>query len=181
GPDDAGCWSRPGVALVHRRLAVIDPTPSARQPMANDSGTIQVAFNGEIYNFRELRNELERGGARFRTHSDTEVIVRGYERWGDDVLTRVNGMFAIAIWDEAQQRALLARDRLGEKPLYYYADAKQFCFASEIKGLLVVPGVPREADPDAIDQYLTYQYVPGPATAFRGIYRVPPAHRVVVT
>src|SRR5262245_36954924 len=83
GPDDAGCWSRPGVALVHRRLAVIDPTPSARQPMANDSGTIQVAFNGEIYNFRELRNELERGGARFRTHSDTEVIVRGYERWGD--------------------------------------------------------------------------------------------------
>jgi asparagine synthase (glutamine-hydrolysing) len=189
GPDDAGFYEsiyrlrppyepQPGIALGHRRLAVID-IEGGNQPMSNEEGTIWVVFNGEIYNFAALRNRLEGSGHKFRTRCDTETIVHLYEDEGLDCVTHLNGMFAMAIWDAGRRRLVLARDRLGQKPLVYRHDAGRLLFASQLKSLLEVPDVPRELDPSSLDEYLTYQYVPHPNTIFRGIGKLPPGHCAV--
>ena len=147
--------------------------------MSNEDGTVWAVFNGEIYNFRELRRRLEGSGHRFRTAGDTETIVHLYEDEGPDFARHLWGMFAIAIWDSRHRQLVLARDRLGKKPLVYRLESDRLLFASELKCLLAVPGVPREVDPGAIDEYLTYQYVPHPNTIFRGIRKLPPAHYAV--
>jgi len=163
----------PGVALGHRRLAVIDPA-GGRQPIGNEDGSVQAVVNGEIYNFRELRRRMESAGHRFRTQCDAEVIVHLYEDEGPAFLDHLNGMFALALWDAKRRRLLLARDRLGKKPLVYRVEPGRLLFASELKAILQVPGMPREVDPVALDEYLTYQYVPHPRTIFRGIFKLPP-------
>jgi len=189
GPDDEGQYrsgfqlrpgrdAMPGVALGHRRLAVID-LAGGHQPLANEDETVWLVVNGEIYNYRELRHRLEGAGHRFRTNSDSEVIVHLYEDEGPNMLAHLDGMFALAVWDARQGQLLLARDRLGQKPLVYRHEANRLLFASELKSLLEVPGVPREIDPRALDEYLTYQYVPYPRTILRGIAKVPPAHYLV--
>ena len=180
GPDAQQVFNGPGVGLAHARLAIIDLSTNANQPMPNDDGKIQLIFNGEIYNFQQLRRELEQLGHRFKTHSDTEVIIRSYEAWGVDMVKRLRGMFAIALWDETNDRLVIYRDRVGKKPLCYGIFDGTFVFASEIKGILAWPGVPREPNIDAINDYLTYQYVPSPATAFQDIFKLPPAHVLVV-
>jgi asparagine synthase (glutamine-hydrolysing) len=179
GPDDQGIHVDGGVALGQRRLSIIDLS-GGRQPMGNEDGSIWVTFNGEIYNFQDLRPELERQGHRFATSSDTEVILHAYEQHGVDCLTRFRGMFAFAIWDGPRKRLLLARDRVGKKPLFYTEAAGQFIFGSELQGLLVHPGVSRAPDTEAIDDYLTYGYIPAPRTAFQGIFKIPPGHYLVL-
>ncbi len=144
--------------------------------MSNEDDTVWVVFNGEIYNFHELRRRLEGTGHRFRTQSDTEVLVHLYEDEGPNFLAYLNGMFALALWDAKQRQLLLARDRLGKKPLVYRHEPGRLLFASELKAILQAPGVPREVDPQAVDEYLTYQYVPHPRTVFRGIAKLPPGH-----
>jgi asparagine synthase (glutamine-hydrolysing) len=178
GPDDEGTHCAPGVALGHRRLAIID-VAGGRQPMSNEDGSVWIVFNGEIYNFRELRRRLEGKGHRFKTRSDTETIVHLYEDEGLEFAQHLNGMFALAIWDASRRQLVLARDRLGEKPLVYRLEPGRLLFASELKSLLEVPGIPRELDPQALDAYLTYQYVPHPQTIYRGICKLPPAHVAV--
>jgi asparagine synthase (glutamine-hydrolysing) len=185
GPDDSGSYvsqlhreggvgAVPGVALGHRRLSIID-VAGGHQPLSNEDGSVWITFNGEIYNHRELRKRLEGSGHQFRTHSDTEVIVHLYEDEGLDFLEHLNGMFALAVWDTRARRLIVARDRLGEKPLYYRVEPERFLFASELKSLLEVPNTPRELDPHALDEYLTYQYVPHPQTILRGFAKLPPA------
>lgn len=167
-----------GVALGHRRLSIID-LAGGKQPLSNEDGSVWVTFNGEIYNFRSLRKRLEGSGHHFRTGSDTETLVHLYEDEGVDFLRHLEGMFALAIWDARQRQLVLARDRLGKKPLVYRVEPDRLLFASELKAILQVPGVPREIDPNALDEYLTYQYVPHPNTIFRGIRKLPPAHYAV--
>ena len=189
GPDDEGTYlseyclrppyeAMPGVALGFRRLSIID-LQGGGQPMANEDGRVWVVFNGEIYNYPSLRRRLEGAGHTFRTQSDTETIVHLYEEVGLECFGHLNGMFAIAIWDAPQRRLVLARDRLGKKPLLYRREPHRLLFASELKSLLEVPGVPRAIDPAAVDQYLTYQYVPHPGTIFKGICKLPPGHLAV--
>lgn len=175
GPDGAGIHREPGVALGHRRLSIIDIACGA-QPLSNEDGTIWVVFNGEIYNFRDLRRQLESAGHRFRTHSDTEVLVHLYEECGPNLVDRLRGMFAFALWDSKTRTLLLARDRLGKKPLVYREETSGLRFASELKSLLTDPKVSRDIDPAALDEYLTYQYIPPPRTIFRSIRKLPPAH-----
>jgi len=148
--------------------------------MANEDRTVWLVYNGEVYNFRELRSELEARGHRFRTRSDTEVVVHAYETFGVDCVRRLRGMFAFALWDAARSRLVLARDRLGIKPLYYCEWGGRVAFASELKSLLQLSAVPREVDPEALDLYLTYGYVPSPHTAFRGVRKLPPGHVLVL-
>jgi len=189
GPDDQGQYrsefqlrpgreALPGAALGHRRLAVIGLV-GGRQPMANEDETVWMVVNGEIYNYRELRRRLEGAGHHFRSDSDSEVIVHLYEDLGPDMLAHLDGMFALAVWDARKGLLLLARDRLGKKPLVYRHEPNRLLFASELKSLLEVPGVPREIDPRALDEYFTYQYVPHPRTILRGIAKLPPAHYLV--
>lgn len=180
GPDDEGVWSDGRAGLAHARLSIIDPSPAGHQPMASADATVWISYNGEIYNFAEIRRQLIARGYPFRSRSDTEVIVNGWHAWGADIFSRLRGMFALAIWDQRSSRLVLARDRLGKKPLYYAASAEGFVFGSEIKALLPFPGVPRQADLSAIDQYLTWSYVPTPATAFLGIHKLPAAHYLVL-
>ncbi len=175
GPDGEGFWREPGVGLVHRRLAIIDLTGGA-QPLGNEDGSVQVAFNGEIYNFQELRAGLEARGHRFRTRSDTEVLVHLYEEEGERLAERLRGMFAFAIWDRARRQLLLARDRLGIKPLYVYRDAEKLLFGSELKAILAHPGVRREIDVEALEDYLAFGMVPGARAIFRNAEKLPPAH-----
>jgi len=179
GPDAQAAHVGPGVGLGHARLSIIDVSAAADQPMFDSTRKICVVFNGEIYNFQEIRRELEQRGVRFRTNSDTEVIVEGYAVWGIDVVHRFRGMFAIALYDEQKDLLVLLRDRIGKKPLYYAVRDGRLIFASEIKGILSYPGFPREADYGAIHEYLTFQYVPSPMTAFRGIQKLPPAHLLI--
>ena len=179
GPDGEGCWSEPGVVLAHRRLAVIDTSSAADQPMHDETGTVHLVFNGAIYNFRELRGELIAAGYRFRSTGDTEVIVQGYRAWGTGLFARLTGMFAIVLWDSRHRRLVAARDRFGEKPLYYAERPDALVLASEIKAILSWPGVPRQPDPEALHDYLSFSYVIGEATAFAGIRRLPPAHVMV--
>ena len=176
GPDGEGAWTNGYVGLAHRRLAIIDLRAVASQPMSNEDGSVWITFNGEIYNFRELRAELEARGHIFRTDSDTEVIVHAYEAYGRGCLDRLRGMFAFAIWDARSHTLFIARDRLGQKPLFYFIDSDRFIFASEIKAILTDPEVPIEPDPIAIDHFLALQYIPAPLTAFRGIRKLPAAH-----
>lgn len=176
GPDGGGVWVRGNIGLGHRRLSIIDLRSVAAQPMCNEDGTVWVTFNGEIYNFHELRKDLESRGHVFRTNSDTEVIVHAYEEYGKDCLSRFRGMFAFAIWDTRARTLFIARDRVGKKPLYYYYDQKQFVFASEMKALLVNPAVQTEVAPLALDQFLAFGYVPAPLSIFSGIKKLPAAH-----
>jgi asparagine synthase (glutamine-hydrolysing) len=175
GPDDEGIEVRGPVGLASRRLAIID-LAGGHQPLANEDGTVWVAFNGEIYNHRALRAELERAGHRFATHSDTEVIVHCYEQHGEAFLGRLEGMFALAIWDEPRGRLLLARDRMGQKPLFYARTAEGLLFASEIKGILAAGSLPRELDAQALSHYLSLRFVPPPRTMFAGIEKLPAGH-----
>ena len=179
GPDAAGYYHAPGIGLGHRRLSIIDLS-TGDQPLANEDGTVQVIFNGEIYNFADVRAELIARGHRFRTGSDTEIIVHGYEEWGDRCVDRFRGMFAFAVWDAARRRLLLARDRLGVKPLYYAeVPGRGIVFGSEIKSLLVDGDVPRDWRPEAIDAYLTLLYIPAPDTIYRAVHKLPPGHILV--
>jgi asparagine synthase (glutamine-hydrolysing) len=181
GPDDEGYYlpsnqnAGPSVGLGFRRLAIID-LGGGRQPMANEDESIWIVCNGEIYNYQPLRLELESKGHRFRTHSDIEVLLHLYEESGPDFLSRVNGMFALAIWDARRQTLLLARDRLGKKPLYYRHTPAQLLFGSEVKALLQHPACPRELDPRSLSKYLAYEYVPSPHCIFKGIHKLPAAH-----
>ena len=174
GPDGDGFFCDGSVGLGHRRLAIID-LATGDQPMATEDGSVVLVFNGEIYNFRELRRELEGRGATFRTTSDTEVILQAYEAWGVDCLPRLRGMFAFALWDRPRRRLFLARDRVGIKPLVYAWDGRRLLFGSEIKALLEDPGLPREIDWQALRDFLTLHYIPGPRTIFQAIRKLPPA------
>ena len=178
GPDAGGYYLDGAIGLGHRRLSIID-LATGDQPIGNEDGSVQVIFNGEIYNFAEVRRELIAHGHRFRTNSDTEVIVHGYEQWGERCVDRFRGMFAFAVWDATARRLLLARDRLGVKPLYYAEVPGGIVFGSEIKSLLEDPEVPREWRAEALDAYLTLLYVPAPDTIYRGIHKLPPAHVLV--
>jgi asparagine synthase (glutamine-hydrolysing) len=179
GPDGSGTYFAGPIGLGHRRLSIIDLDGGA-QPMGSDDGRLQVVFNGEVYNFIELREELTGKGHTFRTRSDTEVIIHGYEEWGLDVVRRFNGIFAFALWDANRQQLLLARDHLGVKPLYYTKVGQRFLFASEIKALLADPDCPKDVDLRSLGQLFTLRYVPSPATLFRTIRKLPPAHLMVV-
>ncbi len=161
------------VMLGHRRLAIIDPN-GAHQPMCDDVAGLALTFNGEIYNFRELREELARAGCRFKLDSDTEVLLRGYQAWGMDVLHRLRGMFAFALWDAKRERLFVARDRFGEKPLFVHEGPRGLAFASEIKALLKVPGVAPRVDLGAVRDYLAYRYVPAPRTLYEGVRKLMP-------
>lgn len=175
GPDAEGIWIGQGIGLAHRRLSIID-LAGGGQPLSNEDGAIRVVFNGEIYNYQPLMQELEAKGHRFRTRSDTEVLVHLYEEMGDELVARLRGMFAFAIWDGRRRRLLLARDRLGLKPLYYYRDQKQLVFASEIKPLLIWPGIEQVVDVEALEDYLAFGAVPGERSIFRGIRKLLPGH-----
>jgi asparagine synthase (glutamine-hydrolysing) len=179
GPDARGTFVDGAVGLGHRRLSIIDLSAAANQPMIGPSGAV-LTFNGEIYNFAELRRGLEARGRAFRTRSDTEVILALYEDRGDRCVDEMVGMFAFAIWDPARRRLFCARDRLGKKPLYYHAGAGTFSFASELGALLCDPEVPRDVDWPALHDYLTLHYLPSPATAFRHVAKLPPAHTLAV-
>ncbi len=174
GPDDSGYYFNDFVGLGHRRLAIID-LETGRQPMSNEDGTVWIVFNGEIYNAPDLRPDLESAGHQFRTRSDTEVIIHAYEQHGPDCVEALNGMFAFAIWDQRIQRLMLARDRVGIKPLYYSARDGDFIFASELKAILAYGWGTPELDLTSLNQYLTYEYVPTPRTIFAGIKKLPPA------
>ncbi|MBS1618486.1 MAG: asparagine synthase (glutamine-hydrolyzing) [Bacteroidetes bacterium] len=178
GPDDAASHflSEGLIALGHRRLSFLDLTPAGRQPMSNEDGTIWIVLNGEIYNYIELRQELLTHGHRFKTQSDTEVIVHGYEQWGLAVLQRLKGMFALGLVDTNTQKVFLVRDRFGIKPLYYRCDDRGLVFASELKGILADPQSKRDIDFSSFADYFVYRYVPSPKTIWKGIYKVPPAH-----
>jgi asparagine synthase (glutamine-hydrolysing) len=182
GPDDRGAFIDPSrrVGLGFRRLRIIDLSTAANQPMANEDGSVQVVFNGEIYGFQQLRAELTARGHRFRSHSDTEVIVHLYEERGDRFAEAIDGMFAIAVWDAVRRRLVLARDRAGKKPLFYYRDEQRFVFGSEIKAIFAHPDVPIEIDRDHIPWYFLHGYVPHPGTFYRGVKQVSPASVLMV-
>lgn len=179
GPDDEGFYEEGPVGLAARRLKIIDLV-GGHQPLANEDESCWLVFNGEIYNFLELRERLEKKGHRFRSRTDGETILHLYEEEGDDCLRRLEGMFAFALWDGSRRRLLLARDQLGIKPLYYRLDGERLAFASELKALLLDPACPREVDPAALALYLTFLYIPSPATIFRGILKLPPGHSLVL-
>ncbi|MES2987624.1 MAG: asparagine synthase (glutamine-hydrolyzing) [Pseudomonadota bacterium] len=178
GPDDEGLWwsDDKRVGLAHRRLAIVDLSAAGHQPMLDGTGNIAIVFNGEIYNFRELRAELEAIGHRFRSHSDTEVILAGYRSWGAACIDRLDGMFALALYDQEKREILLARDRAGEKPLFYRLDRGELRFASELKALLADPALPREVDRESLDAFLSMGYVPGHRCILKGFNKLPAAH-----
>jgi asparagine synthase (glutamine-hydrolysing) len=189
GPDDSQVWTDPehrdargnsmGVALGFRRLSIID-VAGARQPLANEDGRVRMIFNGEIYNYRDLRRRLEGSGHRFTTDGDGESILHLYEDIGTDCFSQLNGMFAIAIWDATKNRLVLGRDRIGQKPLHYAFKNGRLVFGSELKSLALVPGVCEQIDPAAIDEFLTYQYIPHPGTIWKGVHKLPPGHFAVL-
>jgi asparagine synthase (glutamine-hydrolysing) len=179
GPDAQGMHTAPGIGLGQRRLSIIDLHERGVAPLANEDGSVWVTFNGEIYNFRELRVQLEERGHVFRTGTDTEVIVHLYEEHGVGCVQRLRGMFAFALWDGPRRRLLLVRDRLGKKPLYYARTSAALIFGSEARAILADPSFEARPDWSAIDAYLTYQYVPSPLTAFDGMSKLPPAHYAV--
>ena len=182
GPDDEGFFfdDEHGLGLGFRRLAIIDLSPAAHQPMSNEDGSLWIVFNGEVYNFLTLRPQLEKQGHRFRSQSDTEVLLHLYEEAGENLPASLHGMFALAIWDQNQQRMFLSRDRLGKKPLYYYDDGKRLLFASELKAILKDPDVPRVINLRALAHYLTFGYVLAPLTIFENIFQLPPACQMIV-
>jgi asparagine synthase (glutamine-hydrolysing) len=179
GPDDEGLYLGSQVALGHKRLSIID-LGGGHQPLSNEDGTVWIVFNGEIYNFGELREFLLTKGHVFKTHSDTETIVHLYEEFGPQCVEKLRGMFAFAIWDENKKTLLLARDRVGIKPVYYWLRNEVLIFASEIKAILADPSVDREIAPEMIDRFLSFLYVPGEETLLRGIKKLPPGHYLLV-
>ena len=182
GPDDAGEWLdlEAGIGLANRRLAIIDLSPEGHQPMTNEDGTIQLAYNGEVYNYQELRRELLGKGHRFRSRTDTEVLVHLYEEEGVEMLSRLNGIFALALWDYNRQQLLLARDAVGVKPLYYSETNSGVIFASELKALLLSADVSRELDPVALHHHLAYLWAPAPRTMLKSVRKLPPGHAMLV-
>lgn len=180
GPDDAGYHFEPGLGLGHRRLSIID-LHSGHQPLCNENGTIWIVFNGEIYNFLELRSLLVGKGHVFRTNSDTEAIVHLYEEYGEECFTKLRGMFAIALWDAPQRKLVLARDRIGKKPLYYFYNGRRLVFGSELKAVLAGGDVPQEIDRTALVDYFALRYVPAPKTIYKAVRKLRPAHYLVVS
>ena len=180
GPDAHGAWADELCALGHRRLSVIDLSEASCQPLSTDTGRVVIVFNGEIYNYLDLRRELSQLGHRFRSGGDAEVIASAYEQWGTAAISRLRGMFAFAIWDRARRRLVLARDRVGKKPLFFARTDGTMLFASELQGLLASPLTPRGIDPHAIDAYLSWGYIPAPRTAFRAVSKIDPAHWMTV-
>src|SRR3989344_4409898 len=180
GPDGSGYYNTSEISLGHRRLSIIDLSTAGKQPMTNEEGSIWVTFNGEIYNFKELRILLEKKGHQFFSNTDTEVLVHGYEEWGEKILERLNGMFAFAIWDSNNRELFVARDRLGIKPLYYYWNSNKFIFASEIKAILCDSEIRREINKDAARDYLNLRYIPGEKTLFLGIKKLLPGHYAIL-
>ncbi len=172
GPDSFGYYLKDYIGLGHRRLAIIDLSENANQPMSNSKGTVKIAFNGEIYNFKTLKNELKQKGYKFNSSSDTEVIIYLYEEYGEEFVSKLNGMFAIAIWDAEKQKMILARDRMGQKPLYYYFKNNNLIFASEIKAVLTHPEVDRALDEVSVFRYFAFDYVPQPGTIFKNIKKL---------
>jgi len=195
GPDDEGyftnrhnvdrckkwkhCEGVGNVGLAHMRLSIIDVS-SGHQPISNEDSTVWVTYNGEIYNYRDLRTELLHRGHKFATHSDTEVIVHAYEEWGDKCVQKFRGMFAFVIWDQCHEKVFAARDRLGIKPLHYYFDKQRFIFGSEIKAILECPDVQKKIRPDSVSDYFHLMYVPGPKSIFEGIYKLLPGHTLTI-
>ncbi|OGR45160.1 MAG: asparagine synthase (glutamine-hydrolyzing) [Elusimicrobia bacterium GWA2_61_42] len=178
GPDDEGYYAAENAGLAMRRLSIIDVS-TGHQPISNEDGTLWIVFNGEIYNFQELREGLLARGHKFKTKSDTEVILHLYEEKGADFPRELRGMFAVAIWDKNRKRLVLARDRMGKKPLYYAVTPSFFAFASELRSLLTVPGMPRDIDLKAVDSYLTLQYIPSPMSVFKSARKLEPASTLV--
>jgi asparagine synthase (glutamine-hydrolysing) len=178
GPDDSGEWwsNDNRIGLAHRRLSIIDLTEMGHQPMHLSKSGLSIVFNGEIYNHLELRNQLKKIGHDFKSHNDTEVLLTAYNEWGIDCLTRFNGMFAFALFDSFSQKLYLARDRTGEKPLFYHQNGNTLFFSSELKALLANPALPRDLCYDALDYYLSYGYVPGSSCILKGYRKLPPAH-----
>lgn len=177
GPDDSGVWTRENVGLGHRRLAVIDLSPAGHQPMFSSDGRFAIVFNGEIYNYRELRDQIEDGTSRWQSESDTEVILAAYEKWGTACVERFHGMFSFAIWDQQERRLFAARDRMGEKPFFYHASSLGFAFASRPRSLFALfPSLPRTLDPQAMRYFVEAGYVPTPFSIFREVRKLPPAH-----
>lgn len=179
GPDDEGFFVERNVGLGMRRLSIIDLS-TGHQPISNEDGTVWIVFNGEIYNHLIVRKELESKGHKFSTNTDTEAIVHAYEEYGEDCVSKLRGMFAFAIWDEAKKKLFLARDRIGIKPLYYCIDDKRLIFGSELKVILEYPGIPKDLDFNALDNFLTFEYIPAPLTIFKKIKKLPQAHTLSV-
>src|SRR3989338_7011922 len=169
GPDGHGFYVDSKISLGHTRLSIIDLSDAGTQPMCNEDETIWITFNGEIFNFQELRTILEQKGHRFKSHTDTEVIIHGYEEWGQKVVEKLNGMFTFAIWNENTKELFIARDRFGVKPLYYFWDSHKFLFASEIKAILQDETIKRQVNLKAAYNYLNLRYIPGDETLFRAI------------
>jgi len=178
GPDAGGVYFDGQISLGHNRLSIIDLSAAAGQPMLSADGSLAIVFNGEIYNFQDLKNELS-AGYDFKTHSDTEVILAAYQKWGNDCAQKLNGIFAFAVWDKNRQTLFLARDHLGVKPLYYYHDGRQFIFSSELKGILV-HSFPKQLNLEALNIYFRLLYVPEPLTPWKNIYKLPPAHYLIL-
>src|ERR1700730_14097215 len=179
-PDGEGYYSDAHAHLGHRRLSIIDVAAGA-QPMTNESGSLWIVYNGEIYNHAALRPSLERAGHQYRTRCDTEAILHAYEQWGPGCLERFRGMFAFALWDKSSRTLFCARDRLGIKPFYYYWDGKLFAFASEIKALLEPPAISPVFDESLLSEYLAFGYTSGERTLFSGIRKLPPGHYLVLS
>ena len=179
GPDERGVWQGPGIFLGMRRLSIID-LAEGQQPIWNEDRSCCIVYNGELYNYLELRPQLIAAGHQFRTHSDTEVILHAYEEWGADCLQRFNGMFAFAIWDSRRNQLFLARDRIGIKPLYYYQDTDRLIFASEIKAILADPAVPRLLHPQGLANFLAFGHAVAPTTMYQGIVKLLPGHFMTI-
>jgi asparagine synthase (glutamine-hydrolysing) len=191
GPDDEGVYInhqspvtshqlKPSVGMGHRRLSIIDLSPAGHQPMCNEDETVWIVLNGEIYNYLELSKDLKEKGHKFNSNTDTEVIIHLYEEYGEECVRQLRGMFAFAIWDERKQTLLLARDRPGKKPLLYYHKNNLFCFSSEFSSLLAPDVIYKEIEPKAIHYYLTFGYIPAPMTIYKDVYKLPPAHILIL-
>ncbi|MBU2869096.1 asparagine synthase (glutamine-hydrolyzing) [Colwellia sp. E2M01] len=180
GPDAGGEYIDDGVALCHRRLSIIDLSAAGTQPMHSSDDKFVIVFNGEIYDFDKIRNDLLAEGYQFNTHTDTEVILVLYAKYGEKCLEHINGMFAFAIWNKEKQELFIARDRMGKKPLYYYFDNENIFFASELKALLVLPNIPKKIREDAVYDFFAYQYIPDPKTIFEDVYKLEPGHFITL-
>ena len=174
GPDDEGVYSDTDIILGHQRLSIIDLSPRGRQPMSDSNESIWVVCNGEVYNFKELRTQLESNGRTFRSESDTEVIIHGYKEWGIEVFNRLEGMFAFSLWDKNERQLYLVRDGCGIKPLFYFYNGKTLVWSSELKGLLASGLVERTIDIQSFSDFLSLSYVPNPKSILKNVYQVPP-------